>query len=376
MKKLSLSFYTNIPTPNQDDFFEELSRLFHFNVIFYEKTESDRNWVLSKKNYKHIYLSDSILFIWLKKIYKDFHFSWGIFKCSINEKSQFVILSGNYFALNTIIAFFILKIRGKKLGFFSEKISESIGIRKIIKKIILFPFLKCLNFMIFVGACSKDSYNSFGFHFKHYVVIPYNINNNNFKREHLQGKKLIEFNDVYKTHSRFTLLTSGALIERKGIDFAIKIIELARNSISENIQLLILGEGPLKKSLQHLAKEQSVYLLGFKQKDEIPYYFNISDLFLFCSRYDGWGLVINEAISTGLPCLVSKDVGSSELIVNHANGFVCENACLQTYVDAIKLLYNDRILLKSISQNNQQLADTINSAAMAIKLNLFLQNNF
>jgi glycosyltransferase involved in cell wall biosynthesis len=172
------------------------------------------------------------------------------------------------------------------------------------------------------------------------------------------------------------LLTSGALIERKGIDFAIKIIELARNSISENIQLLILGEGPLKKSLQHLAKEQSVYLLGFKQKDEIPYYFNISDVFLFCSRYDGWGLVINEAISTGLPCLVSKDVGSSELIVNHANGFVCDNACLQTYVDAIKLLYNDRILLKSISQNNQQLADTINSAAMAIKLNLFLQNNF
>ena len=48
MKKLSLSFYTNIPTPNQDDFFDELSRLFHFNVIFYEKTESDRNWVLSK----------------------------------------------------------------------------------------------------------------------------------------------------------------------------------------------------------------------------------------------------------------------------------------------------------------------------------------
>jgi len=99
-------------------------------------------------------------------------------------------------------------------------------------------------------------------------------------------------------------------------------------------------------------------------------------VFLFCSRYDGWGLVINEAISAGLPCLVNKDVGSSELIENYVNGFICDNQNLLSYVNAIEMLCNDKILVDSIQTNNLQLSEQICSASMAYKLNQFLRENF
>lgn len=376
MSKLSLSFYTNIPTPNQDDFFEELSQVFIFNAIFYEKTESDRLWQLSDKTYKHVYLKDSKLIKWVQYFYKDFHFSWNIIKYSLNERSQFIILSGNYFALNTIIAALILKARGKKVGFFSEKIKEAYGFKRFVKRAILVPFVKLLDFMIFVGVCSKQSYSSLGLNVKHHVIIPYNINNASFKDCNLNEDRLKQLKDKYNTNTHFTLLTSGALIERKGIDFTIKIMELLTKEHINNIQLLVLGDGPLKYSLQELVKELPIYFLGFKQKEEIPYYFGIADVFLFCSRYDGWGLVINEAISAGLPCLVNKDVGSSELIENYVNGFICDNQNLLSYVNAIKLLCKDKTLIESIRTNNLQLSEQMCSASMATKLYQFFNEKF
>lgn len=376
MSKLSLSFYTNIPTPNQDDFFEELSQVFIFNAIFYEKTESDRLWQLSDKTYKHVYLKDSKLIKWVQYFYKDFHFSWNIIKYSLNERSQFIILSGNYFALNTIIAALILKARGKKVGFFSEKIKESYGFKRFVKRAILVPFVKLLDFMIFVGVCSKQSYSSLGLNVKHHVIIPYNINNASFKDCNLNDVRLKQLKDKYNTNTHFTLLTSGALIERKGIDFTIKIMELLTKEHINNIQLLVLGDGPLKYSLQEIVKELPIYFLGFKQKEEIPYYFGIADVFLFCSRYDGWGLVINEAISAGLPCLVNKDVGSSELIENYVNGFICDNQNLLSYVNAIKLLCKDKTLIESIRTNNLQLSEQMCSASMATKLYQFFNEKF
>ncbi len=376
MSKLSLSFYTNIPTPNQDDFFEELNHVFIFNAIFYEKTEYDRLWQISDKAYKHVYLKDSKLIKWVQYFYKDFHFSWNIIKYSLNEKSQYIILSGNYFALNTIIAALILKARGKKVGFFSEKIKEAHGFKRFVKRTILFPFIKLLDFMIFVGLCSKQSYSSLGFNLKHHVIIPYNINNANFKDSNLNADRLKQLKDEYNSNTHFTLLTSGALIERKGIDLTIKIMELLNKELENTFQLLILGDGPLKQSLQECSKELPINFLGFKQKEEIPYYFCIADVFLFCSRYDGWGLVINEAISAGLPCLVNKDVGSSELIENYVNGFICDNQNLLSYVNAIEMLCKDKALIKSIRTNNLQLSDQICSVSMAAQLNQFLRENF
>jgi len=61
---------------------------------------------------------------------------------------------------------------------------------------------------------------------------------------------------------------------------------------------------------------------GFKQKEELPKYLAVSDVFVLPSVSEGWGLVVNEAMAAGLPILISKKCGcSQELVEDGKNGF-------------------------------------------------------
>jgi glycosyltransferase involved in cell wall biosynthesis len=61
---------------------------------------------------------------------------------------------------------------------------------------------------------------------------------------------------------------------------------------------------------------------GYKQKNDLPYFFAKADLFLFPTKFDIWGLVLNEAMSAGLPCLASLHAGAvHDLITENVTGF-------------------------------------------------------
>ena len=68
-----------------------------------------------------------------------------------------------------------------------------------------------------------------------------------------------------------------------------------------------------KESLKELAAPAGgrIVFLGFVEKNDIPYYFANSDIFAFASRYDGWALVINEALAADLPIISSDKVGAA-----------------------------------------------------------------
>lgn len=78
-----------------------------------------------------------------------------------------------------------------------------------------------------------------------------------------------------------------------------------------NVEMVILGEGPLRESIQNkireLGVEDRVILPGFS--NNVSDYYASSDLFVLSSDYEGFGNVIVEAMSTGLP-IVSTDCES------------------------------------------------------------------
>jgi 1,2-diacylglycerol 3-alpha-glucosyltransferase len=90
--------------------------------------------------------------------------------------------------------------------------------------------------------------------------------------------------------------------------------------------LVILGDGPLKQELQTLIAElglrDSVLLPGFKQYDELPIYYAMASAFVHPSTTEQWGLVVNEAMASGLPVIVSNRCGCApELVDEGTNGF-------------------------------------------------------
>jgi glycosyltransferase involved in cell wall biosynthesis len=88
--------------------------------------------------------------------------------------------------------------------------------------------------------------------------------------------------------------------------------------------LVVLGDGPLKTDLCRLISDlrlnEHVHLPGFKPYDELPAYYALANAFVHASTTEQWGLVVNEAIASGLPVIVSNSCGCAPELIN-GNGF-------------------------------------------------------
>jgi len=95
--------------------------------------------------------------------------------------------------------------------------------------------------------------------------------------------------------------------------------------------LVLLGDGPLRSSILDLRSSlglgDSVHLPGFKQYDELPEFYALAKVFIHASTTEQWGLVVNEAMASGLPVLVSNRCGcAQDLVHNGVNGFTFDPA--------------------------------------------------
>ena len=72
--------------------------------------------------------------------------------------------------------------------------------------------------------------------------------------------------------------------------------------------------------ISDLRLNDHVHLPGFKPYDELPVYYALGNAFVHASTTEQWGLVVNEAIASGLPVIVSDRCGCAPELINR-NGF-------------------------------------------------------
>ena len=93
--------------------------------------------------------------------------------------------------------------------------------------------------------------------------------------------------------------------------------------------LVLLGDGPMRDTLNTqlatLNLQAQVHLPGFKPYDELPVYYGLAKAFVHASTTEQWGLVVNEAVASGLPVIVSNRCGCVPELVQD-NGFTFDPA--------------------------------------------------
>ena len=118
-----------------------------------------------------------------------------------------------------------------------------------------------------------------------------------------------------------TFLFCGQMIARKGVDQLLA----AFATLPKNARLLLVGrEAELPQLLASLAApvRERVRYAGFQAPDALPQFFAQADVFVLPSRYDGWGVVVNQALGAGLPIIASDCVGAAhDLVRAGENGF-------------------------------------------------------
>ena len=123
-------------------------------------------------------------------------------------------------------------------------------------------------------------------------------------------------------------LASARFIEKKNLSSLIEAYAeyRRRSEIAAKVpwDLVVLGDGPLRETLNTqlstLNLNEHVRLPGFKPYDELPVYYALANAFVHASTTEQWGLVVNEAIASGLPVIVSGRCGCVPELIN-GNGF-------------------------------------------------------
>jgi glycosyltransferase involved in cell wall biosynthesis len=123
-------------------------------------------------------------------------------------------------------------------------------------------------------------------------------------------------------------LASARFIEKKNLPRLIRAYAAYRQESEASgnppWDVVLLGDGPLREALNSqlstLNLHRHVHLPGFKQYDELPVYYALAKAFVHASTTEQWGLVVNEAIASGLPVIVSERCGCVPEFIGD-NGF-------------------------------------------------------
>ncbi len=159
--------------------------------------------------------------------------------------------------------------------------------------------------------------------------------------------------------SRVTVLFSGQMIERKGVDPLLQAFVTVAERHAE-AQLVLVGAGPELERYRAATPDRiagRVHFLGFRQPAELPKLFAEADLFVLPSRHDGWGVVVNEAVAAGLPIVVTRGVAAADDLVREGvNGFVVPVDGVTALASALDELLSSADLRRRFGRASSELA--------------------
>ncbi len=166
-------------------------------------------------------------------------------------------------------------------------------------------------------------------------------------------------------------LTSVRFIKKKNLHRLLSAYAKYRNEVGETSwSLVIVGGGVLWESIvgrrEELGLKQSVYLPGFKSYEELPYYYGLASAFVLPSTSEQWGLVVNEAMATGLPVLVSERCGCSPNLVDHGrNGFTFDPYDVESLAKLMLEMTSDDCDREALGQASKEIISSYSTETFA-----------
>lgn len=328
---MKTTIITNMPTPYRLPLWKAFSHLVDLNVICISAMEKNRHWKIEADDY--ITILKSYHFYFHKRDWPlHFSFPFALLIKLVRENPSVVIVTG-YDSLQYWEALLYAKIFGKKTVLWSgSTLLSSRSKNKYINQLKSF-FIRRFDTYYTYGSQATEYLIHHGAD-RDSVVTGTNTVDTGYFKQHttneMPDRKMLKF------------LYVGQLLERKGLENTLKAFgTLDRNDWS----LAVIGKGPdeekLKQLVSDLHLQSNVHFLGYKQKEEILGYFSDSHILIMPSYLEVWGLVLNEALASGLFCLSSKYAGATfDLIEEGENGYIIDPLDIDDIVHKIQKTFN------------------------------------
>jgi len=161
-------------------------------------------------------------------------------------------------------------------------------------------------------------------------LMPYAVNNEYFARLAADAAPREQElrAELGLAAERPVILFASKLQRRKHADHLLEAYRalIAEYSPQNCPYLVIVGDGEQRAELEARAEQlalKDVRFAGFRNQSELPRFLQLADVFVLPSRHEPWGLIVNEAMASGCPVIVSTDVGChADLITDGVEGCV------------------------------------------------------
>ena len=198
-------------------------------------------------------------------------------------------------------------------------------------------------------------------------IIPTGIELERFYKENIDTDKLNKLRKKLKLKDKdFVGVFIGRLGQEKNVLFLIDVMKKLVVDYPD-IKLLIVGDGPdydnYKKVIKDYGIEKNVIMTGKVAWEEVPYYYQLSDIFLTASHTETQGLTVIEAMASGVVPVCIEDESFLIAVVDGLNGriFKDKTECKKIILE----LYNDRDLVNRLSKQARINSDRFGSKFFA-----------
>lgn len=190
----------------------------------------------------------------------------------------------------------------------------------------------------------------FGLPFEKINVIPNGVNLNNFNNVYRD----YDFRRRFAMDNEKIILFMGRLVYEKGIQNLISAMPKILSRYHD-VKLVIAGKGSmideLRNQVNYLGINEKVYFAGYLNSADVKKMYKCSDISVFPSTYEPFGIVAIEAMLSGTPVVVSDIGGLNEIVEHGVNGMKSYAGNPNSLADSILTLLFDHKLCDEVVKN-------------------------
>lgn len=360
MDKFKVLYLTNIPSPYMVGYLNEFGKYVDLLVVFEKAYDSTRpeSWqhLLDSTRFENVILSGKSV---SKKLYgddmgsapDDKALSFGVVKYLRREYDEIIV--ANPCTPTGIIAITYMRMHGISYSIQSE--GGIPGSEKGFKERLKFFLMNKADH--YFSTCDLDDQYFITYGAKKEEIYRYpfaSISEKDLPEKILSQEEKEKFKSELGITYKQMVLTVGRSVYVKGFDVLLKSVK----GLSDDTCVFFVG-GKCTDEYREIISDnglKNVYFVDNVEAQELRKYYCAADLFVLPTRSDTWGLVINEAMTFGLPVITTdKCVAGNALIEDGKNGFIVESDNVKQLREKLETLSMDSSLRGNFGMMNFEL---------------------
>ena len=312
-------YWNNIPSPYMIERFNAIadSAPFEFEVWFNDRSHVDRNWAVEERTWRFRYRYVPVTCLARRR------YHWPLMLLGRRRPDVLVCL---YSEPSFVVGWALAKIRGAKTVFRVLMTHDRWVPRHPLREAIKRLLFRNVDAVETPGGDGKKYAMRYGASSERIFFATHTVDIPHFKKGVVEAQPDRDSLRQKLGLKGPTFLYCGRLWWGKGVGYLLDAFEKVQNQFDTPVSFLILGDGPDEGALRLRCAErgiQNVVFAGFKQKPELPQYYNLADVFVFPTLGDPYGLVVDEAMACSLPVISTSAAGEiRDRVEDGVNGYI------------------------------------------------------